>query len=278
MALVVKRQTVVQKQREEAKYVKDTLEKEIAKIKQLNKKELTKQSLIWMTLLGVMLYNVFPVGLIVGWFVGREIVLRKLCKNQRQQLREVNQKINLQLGEAGENKVSQAIETQLPNHFLLLNDLVIPNGVQGTQIDHVLIGQDTIYCIETKDITGKFYPHKDGWLWYPANSKGTVHKKTVVKNPQHQSIYHANQLKKLLEKHGCYVEIKPVVILTNPHGEWKGRQDNACPILRVKPFIQYVSKENDSNITVETQDGIAQLLSEIDKQYSKTFYSQFQSS
>ncbi|WP_099354743.1 nuclease-related domain-containing protein [Fredinandcohnia onubensis] len=276
MAVVVKRQTVVQKKREDALVVKHKLQKEIEKIKQENKKEIMKQSLIWMTLLGAFLFFIFPLGFVGGWFIGREYALRKLCKEQRRQLERVNEKIKLQLGEAGENKVSDTIETLLPDNFLLLNDLVIPNGRNGTQIDHVLIGLDKIYCIETKDITGKFYPHKDGWLWYPTSSRGEVRKKTVVKNPQHQSIYHANHLKKLIESHGYSVEVKPVVILTNPYGEWKGRQDKRCPIFRVKDFIEYVAQEKEVKITVDTKEKIAKFLSESDQKYSATFYDQFE--
>ncbi|QTC40388.1 NERD domain-containing protein [Bacillus sp. V3] len=109
-------------------------------------------------------------------------------------------KIKLQSGEAGEIKVSNEIERCLPDSYILLNDIVIPNGRKGTQNDHLLIAPDQIYYIETKDISGKFYPHKQGLLWYPIRSRGNVHKETVVKNPQHQSSYHCSHLKKLLNE------------------------------------------------------------------------------
>ncbi|MGM0792528.1 MAG: nuclease-related domain-containing protein [Bacillota bacterium] len=275
MAIVVKRETAFGRQREEALVRKLDLQQEIKKIKQENEKAILKSELKWMAILGLLLIFIFPFGFLIGWFIGRETALDQLCKGQRRELRNVSQKIKIQRGESGENKVSHAIETLLPNNNLLLNDLVIPNGKNGTQIDHVLIGEGKLFCIETKDITGKFYPHRDGWMWYPAHSQGKVRKKTIVKNPQHQSLYHAQHLNNLLKRNGFTVEIRPVVILTNPYGEWKGRQDHKCPILRVKEFVQYASRENDVKLTEDTKVKIANLLSASDQQHSKVFYDQF---
>lgn len=242
MAIVVKRETAFGRQREEALVRKLNLQQEIKKIKQENAKAILKSELKWMVILGLLLIFIFPFGFLIGWFIGRESALDQLCKGQRRELRDMSRKIKIQRGESGESKVSHAIETLLANNYLLLNDLVIPNGKNGTQIDHVLIGEGRIYCIETKDITGRFYPHRDGWLWYPSHSQGKVRKKTIVKNPQHQSLYDAHHLQNLLRRHGFNVEVRPVVILTNPYGEWKGKQDHKCPILRVKEFVQYASR------------------------------------
>ncbi|MBH9967959.1 nuclease-related domain-containing protein [[Bacillus] enclensis] len=276
MALVVKRNTAYSRQREEAATAKDSLENEVNLIKANNKKVIWKYSMGGAVLVGVLLYYILPLGLLAGWFAGREVILRKLCRIQRAELKILNQKIKLQSGEAGEIKVSNEIERCLPDSYILLNDLVIPNGRQGTQIDHVLIAPDQIYCIETKDISGKFYPHKQGWLWYPIHSRGNVRKKTVVKNPQHQSSYHCSHLKKILNELQYKFDIKPVVIMTNPRGVWMGKQSEDCPILRIKPFIRYVSQTTGSPQPEGKRKEIAKLLLDFNREQSPRFYKQFQ--
>ena len=159
--------------------------------------------------------------------------------------------------------------------WVLLNDLVIPNGRAETQIDHVLIGDKEVYCIETKDITGKFYPHRNGWLWYPYHARGTVRKKTVVKNPQHQSIYHADHLRGFLDRNGFQIPVKPVVILTHPHGEWKGKQDQHCPVLRINGFLQSVNKVPDGEIRDHEKQELTELLLDADERHGASFYAKF---
>lgn len=275
MARVAKRNTVLQRNREESLFMKRRLEGEIERIQQENKKDILSQSIIWMMALGVGLFFIFPFGFIIGWFVGREVVMRKLCQEQRKQLKELRGKIQVRPGEEGESKVSDVIEGWLPGTFTLLNDLVIPNGRNGTQIDHVLIGPDHIYCIETKDITGRFYPHRDGWLWYPYNSRGNVTKKTIVKSPQKQSIYHADQLRKFLKTQGYKVPVLPVVIMTNAQGVWMGKQDEKCPVFRIHDFVHYVNHPGRIAITREMNDKLAHLLVECDRDYSEGFYERF---
>ncbi|WP_377887569.1 NERD domain-containing protein [Alkalihalobacillus sp. R86527] len=274
MARVAKRDTILQKTREESLFMKRRLEGEIERVKREHKRDLLFQSILWMMAVGIALIFIFPIGFILGWFLGRELVLRKVCGEQRTQLKKLNHHIKIQPGEEGESKVSDVIEGWLPDSFTLLNDLVIPNGRNGTQIDHVLIGPDKIYCIETKDITGRFYPHRDGWLWYPYNSRGNVTKKTIVKNPQGQSIYHANHLRKFLKSRGHYFKVEPVVIMTNAQGVWMGGQDDKCPIFRTHDFIHYVKKSEPGKITRKTSEKIAGLLLECDRDYSEGFYAQ----
>ncbi|WP_270180260.1 nuclease-related domain-containing protein [Alkalihalobacillus sp. CinArs1] len=272
MARVAKRETILQQTREESLFMKRRLEGEIDRIKRENKKDILFLSILWMFALGIALFFIFPIGFILGWFVGRELLLRKLCGDRRNQLKNLGKHIKLQPGEEGESKVSDVIEGWLPDSFTLMNDLVVPNGRNGTQIDHVLIGPEKIYCIETKDITGRFYPHRDGWLWYPYNSRGKVIKKTIVKSPQGQSIYHANHLRKYLRRNGYYFQVEPVVIMTNSRGVWMGKQDAKCPIFRIQDFVHYVKKENKGKITREKSEELASLLLECDRDYSDGFY------
>ena len=165
MATVAKRETVMQRERHEALLRKERLESEIEQLKEHHQEEIRKTSVLWMLVTGVLLFFIFPLGFLIGWFIGREQALDACCRDQRQALKALQPTIRLQAGEAGEQKVSGAIERKLPDDWVLLNDLVIPNGRAGTQIDHVLIGGNGVYCIETKDITGTFYPHRNGWLW-----------------------------------------------------------------------------------------------------------------
>jgi uncharacterized protein YpmB len=153
-------------------------------------------------------------------------------------------------GNYGENIVSNCIEHNLSNDYYLINDLVIPSGVNNTtQIDHVLIGTNIIYCVETKHWHGKFYPNKRGWKWYPTN--GYVKDVKIVNDsPQKQSIYHAKKLSAQLIRYGINIKVLPIVVLTHHQSKWMGSFDKECPVLYIEDLVSFINRFSENNIPV----------------------------
>jgi hypothetical protein len=67
---------------------------------------------------------------------------------------------NWTVGKSGEAAVSEALKS-LPNDYVLLNDLMLPDG-QGN-VDHLVIGPNGLFVIETKNYSGYVKCWADDW-------------------------------------------------------------------------------------------------------------------
>jgi hypothetical protein len=65
------------------------------------------------------------------------------------------------LGRKGESKVTEALKS-LPDEYVVLNDIVLPDS-KGN-VDHVLIGSNGIFVIETKNYSGFVKCEEEQWF------------------------------------------------------------------------------------------------------------------
>jgi len=70
-------------------------------------------------------------------------------------------------GKFGEWFISFKLKQLDPARFTVLNDILLPSqgSTTYTQIDHIVISNGAIYCIETKDHSGKIFGSIDQDLW-----------------------------------------------------------------------------------------------------------------
>ncbi|RNA67611.1 nuclease-related domain-containing protein [Alteribacter keqinensis] len=236
---------------------------------------------IWIGALAgtIILIFIFPIGTLLGAGIGYLIGVEKIKSPFKKRMFRLHEKYPsikaVRKGMAGEMSVTEHITKNLSDDYLLINDLTIStaNG-RGTQIDHILFGKSTVYAIETKNITGRFYPYsKHKWLWYPIVSRGKVKKKTYVDSPAAQSQYHATQLRRLLKSKGhTSIKVTPVVILTNAQSVWHGRFNQECPVFsNPKAFIDYILEADIGpglEDTEEVVDGLLEFQDEKEESYA----------
>ncbi|WP_416150237.1 nuclease-related domain-containing protein [Salipaludibacillus sp. HK11] len=249
--------------------------------KVLNEKSKEVWTFAWVgALIGtVILFPIFPLGAIVGGGIGYWIGWTKVTNPHKRRFIELQQEypnINkVSKGKIGESKVSRAIEKGFGFDYFLINDITLPTNKAGsTQVDHILIGRSRIYCIETKHITGKFYPFSDSqWLWYPTQSRGNVKKKTYMKSPASQSIFHAKHLSNYLKKYIEGIPVQPVVVLTHSGSEWKGKFRDDCYIFNSESeFVTYVNlKESNKKpfLSKRGSERLADHLVELNRRMKK---------
>jgi len=70
---------------------------------------------------------------------------------------------NWRKGILGEKRVVEAL-TPLDDSYVLINDVVTPGG-KGN-IDHILIGPNGVFVIETKNYSGEVTCKQDSWYKY----------------------------------------------------------------------------------------------------------------
>lgn len=113
-------------------------------------------------------------------------------------------------GIEGEKTVAHYLN-QLPENYFIFNDLKFP-GSYGN-LDHVVIGPNGIFVIETKNYDGFFIVKEDGWYYKKGN-----YIKESQSQPGKQVMRNVMSLKKFLEKNNVNmygVWIDPIVTLVN---------------------------------------------------------------
>ena len=115
-------------------------------------------------------------------------------------------------GAKGEATVFKYLK-QLPNQYILLNDLNLPDTFGN--IDHVVLGPNGIFTIETKNFKGSYVVEKDQW-YFIAGSKLVE----TYKNPGDQIKTNTAVFSKFLGAHGLKSyrsSTFPVVAFINPN-------------------------------------------------------------
>ncbi len=102
-------------------------------------------------------------------------------------------------GLRGERMVARALRRSLdPEKYTILHDLYLPatgemnNGT--TQIDHLVVSQFGLFCIETKNLSGAIYGREREAVWTQKVGRQTYR----FQNPLRQNYLHASALASFL--------------------------------------------------------------------------------
>jgi len=127
----------------------------------------------------------------------------------------------------GEKEVTIALQ-ELDDSYYLLNDVVL--YPKHGNIDHIVLGQNGIFVIETKNYKGEVGCKEDEWyqLTYPPKKRGGGRRKRPVKKPlpsiSKQAKRNATTLKSFIEKHiedinlkTRQIEVNSIVAFVNPN-------------------------------------------------------------
>lgn len=113
------------------------------------------------------------VGLIIGTFVGQQLLLNK---------------------NMGEALVANRL-AGLNGLHVLINNVTLPTETGTTQIDHILLTEAGIFVIETKYYSGWIFgnPHDDRW------TQVIYRRKSRFQNPLHQNYLHLKTVQALFK-------------------------------------------------------------------------------
>lgn len=113
-------------------------------------------------------------------------------------------------GLIGEWKVAKALDHHLDERWTVVNNLKISLPTGKTQIDHLLFGPKSIYCIETKNWHSASCNAKGEWfrfqgqLWLPQD------------NPVEQNQRKVEQIRKLLQQQDINIKVENIIVFANP--------------------------------------------------------------
>ncbi|MEZ4157009.1 MAG: nuclease-related domain-containing protein, partial [Candidatus Paceibacterota bacterium] len=126
----------------------------------------------------------------------------------------VMQRLPAHRGAQGERFVAKKLRRELdPAHYVILNDLMLPaqGGVGTAQIDHIVVSNFGIFCIETKSYVGPVYgdARAKQWTQYFSGQKKPLY------NPIYQNNRHVEAIKDLLLKSGMRAVVYPFIVFPN---------------------------------------------------------------
>ena len=125
------------------------------------------------------------------------------------------------IGEMGED-ITHNILMQLPEEYLIMDDIMLKTDRGTTQIDHIVVSKYGVFAIETKNYRGEIYgnDNSEQWKQIILTDVNYVKKwwktyiyvtKNYLYNPVKQAIGHTYAIKKVL-KEWPNLKIIPIVV------------------------------------------------------------------
>ena len=99
-------------------------------------------------------------------------------------------------GKRGENRVKWVIGETIENEQYVINDLIVSNNGNTTQIDHIVINPRGVFVIETKNYSGEIYGSENQREWTQVLAYGNV--KNKLYNPLKQNATHVYNVKRIV--------------------------------------------------------------------------------
>lgn len=165
-------------------------------------------------------------------------------------------------GKQGERAVSRRLGETLEDEKYVFNDYRFKVGEQTVQIDHIVVNQNGIFVIETKNYSGTIYGDDEQREWTQILGYGNVVNKFY--SPVKQNASHIYHLRSFLPKD---IGIKSVVIFVQGNIEHiksgsvialneiryclKSDWGNPLNSLQIERVVKLLKAHEDDTITIE---------------------------
>jgi hypothetical protein len=159
-------------------------------------------------------------------------------------------------GLVGERKVDKALNSGLNDDYYLINNLSFH---KGGDVDHIVIGPNGVFVIETKNWSGIVSCNGDAWQ--------REDQRKFKDSPSRQVKKNADKIKQImssssnLRNHGIWVQ--GLVVFTNTNADLSINKPTT-PILRLSELSSYITTYKNYNPYTAQQ--VQQIIKEITKQ------------
>lgn len=143
----------------------------------------------------------------------------------------VEEKIR-QAGEEGERQVEHALDWLDSSRFKVFSDIRLPFGGKSQQFDTIIVGDNGVFNIETKNFVGDLYIDEEG-NWYRIIGD----KKSGTENVNFQVIRHNKVLGNLLEDR---IPIIDLIVWTNVESILEGIEYSPTRIIKTDQLVGFI--------------------------------------
>lgn len=172
---------------------------------------------------------------IIGFvFVGHILTIRH---NQN----EINKKAS---GARAEDLTARKLADQLPDDYALINDCTLTLGRKHAQFDHIVIGPNGVFVVETKNWCGQITDMGRKGYWTIRQEK---RRDRLIRNPLKQTQRQVKVMQAaLLETPWVDAPIHGIIHKSNPYAEW--RVDTAdIHLLYLPELIEFIRETEVEN-------------------------------
>jgi hypothetical protein len=153
-------------------------------------------------------------------------------------------------GSQGEKNVISTLNRTLNDNYSIINEVYMKGN--GGDIDHVVLGPNGVFVLETKNWSGRIMIDGDQW-----NRPG----KKVLGSPSLQAKRNTQKIQRLLDASGSLsglgVWVEGLVVLTNPHAHIS-ISNPTVPILKVQQLSSYIAGRTGKHLSQAQVQQIAQ--------------------
>lgn len=180
-------------------------------------------------------------------------------------------KISGVYGQPGEEKVSITLEENLPGDFVILNSPRISYHGATIDIDHVVIGPNGIFTIESKNMQGTITGGLMG-NWTQERKRGGKGRRVKIGNPASQVSHYAKILKSYIGGKYAHefnaklpIKIYPIVVFVHEDTDLsvmdftKPGYVGRVRVLTIGELISYICTREGANYTPEEIEKLAKL-------------------
>ena len=140
----------------------------------------------------------------------------------------------------GEKQVIKLLNSKLNDDYYLINDLYLGNG--GGDIDHVVLGSNGVFVLETKNWSGNITCNGDAW-----QRDG---KRNFSSSPSRQLKRNIVRIKEVINSSPSLrplnIWVEGIVVFTNKHSKLQ-INNPTVPILKLPQLPNYISTHESSN-------------------------------
>lgn len=169
-------------------------------------------------------------------------------------------------GLTGQNMV-EAVLSDLSDQFYLINNLSLP--FKNCDIDHLLIGPNGVFLLETKHYKGEISCVGDSWVYQKVGKNGGTYR-GYINNPSRQLKRNVWELKTFLDKKSKKLFgdrqfpfwIQGIVVFTNDEAVLHAKEETV-KILKLNALLPYIREFRNMQISPENVKNIVKLFSEL---------------
>ncbi|MBE3115946.1 NERD domain-containing protein, partial [Candidatus Bathyarchaeota archaeon] len=159
-------------------------------------------------------------------------------------------------GWEGEKSVAKLLSKTLSDDYYLINDVYLHDG--GGDIDHIVLGPNGVFVLETKNWSGKITCNGDQWQRPGKRGfKGSPSRQVKRNAAKIRNIIDSSQLKPL------GIRVEGIVVFTNNHSSLNVNNPTV-PILKLQQLPSHMTAQKTYNSYTSQQ--LEQIGKEILKQ------------
>jgi hypothetical protein len=137
-------------------------------------------------------------------------------------------------GWTGEKQVAKLLTSKLNDDYYLLNDLYLGND--GGDIDHIILGPNGVFVLETKNWSGNISCNGDEWHRFG--------KRNFSGSPSRQVKRNAAKIKQIIDGNQDLrhlgIQLEAIVVLTNNHASIH-LTNPTVPVLKLSQLINHIT-------------------------------------